>query len=121
MPKIVINNPMELNKTALFGWGGTPYEIKPGETQILEEHLAAHARKHNPHLRILDESMGALSFAESNAKFAEERVVEISGRLAATTTELKKAQSDLVAARSRLKAEQQARDAEIKALTTASE
>lgn len=126
MAKVVIHNPSTgvadkgqdaPGKLAQFGWAGTQYEIKPGETQILDDHLAAHARKHNPHLRILDESMGALSFAESQVRMAEQRLKELSDELEAKTKEYKKAQSDLVGARGRLKAEQAQRDAEIKALT----
>lgn len=124
--KVVIHNPATgiadnggeaPGKMAQFGWGGLQYEIKPGETQILEEHLAAHARKHNPHLQILDESMGSLSFADSQCRMAEARLAEISGQLEAKTREFKKAQADVVSARARYKAEQTARDAEIKALT----
>lgn len=126
MGKVVIHNPATgvadkgeeaPGKLAQFGWAGVQYMIKPGETQILDDHLAAHARKHNPHLRILDESMGALSYAESQVRMAEQRLGELSSELEAKTKEYKKAQGDLVAARARLKGEQAARDAEIKALT----
>lgn len=127
MPTIVIHNPATGSndkgeevpgKLAHFGWGGKQYEIKPGETQILEDHLAAHARKHNPHLQIMDESMGALSFAESQERMAGEKVARLSKELEAKTGEFKRAQQELIAARSKLKAEREIQAAEIKGLTT---
>lgn len=127
MANIVVHNPVTgtsdkgeeaPGKTAMFGWAGKNYEIKPGETQILEEYLASHARKHNPHLQILDESMGALSFAESQARIAEDKVTRLGKELEDKTREFKRAQVELVAARGKLKSEREVREAEIKSLTT---
>lgn len=111
MSKAAIHNPSEgedgqPGRVAHFSWGGAPYEIQPGETQLLDEHLVAHARKHNPWLKLMDESMGKKSFAESQVRLAEEDVARKSEILAQNTADLKKAQATLNAARLRLKAEE---------------
>lgn len=103
-------------KLAVFGWGGKNYEVKPGETQILDQHLAEHARKHNPHLIILDESMGALSFAESQVKLAEQTLDRLTKELEAKKVEVSRGQSKVLACREKLKAEQKIREAELKVL-----
>jgi hypothetical protein len=103
-------------KLAQFGWGGKQYEIQPGETQLLEPHLAEHARKHNRHLVILDESMGALSFAESQVKLAEANLDRLEKELAGKTAEFKRAQAKVLEKREKFKAEQKIREAELKAL-----
>lgn len=113
--KVAIHNPHEPLKTvARYAWNGTPYEIQPGETVLVDEHIAAHARKHNNHLIIMDESAGALSYAESQVKLKEEEVQRLSAELQAKTSEFKKAQGELLAARSKLKHEQAARERELK-------
>lgn len=106
MAKIAVHNPEAAHLPAHFGWGGVPYEIKIGETQMLDEHLVAHARKHNPHLVLMDESMGTLSFAESRVRLDQEEVDRLSAEVSAKTTELKRAQGKLMNSKTLLKAEQ---------------
>lgn len=105
--RVPINNPTDSGKVAHFLWGGKPYQIQPGETQMMEEHLAQHARKHNNFLRLLDDSVGSMSYAESQVKICEDKVQSLSAELQTKTAELKRAQVEMLAARNRLKAEQE--------------
>lgn len=122
MGQIVIRNPATgkaddggetPGKKAIFGWGGQFHEILPGQTKMLDEHLALHARKHNPWLELMDESMGSLTYAESEAQIAQQEVDKCTSELQAKTVELKRLQNKLIAANGKLKTEQQIRDKEL--------
>lgn len=114
MADAVVRNPTE-NQTAHYGWGGKHYEIKPGEVVVLEQHLADHARKHNGFLELLDESLGKLSAAESKLKLLENDLELRSRELQEKTAQVKRLQVDIIAARARVKAEQEAVEAEVNA------
>lgn len=100
-------------KKAIYGWGGKFHEINPGEIKMLDEHLAIHARKHNPWLELLDESMGSLSLAESEAQIAQQEVDRCTAELQAKTVELKRLQNKLIGATGKLKTEQAIREKEL--------
>jgi hypothetical protein len=126
MPEVYVRNPAigkgddggEVpGRTAIFGWGGQTYEIKPGEMRGLEEHLAQHARKHNPWLKLMDESDGALSVAECEVKIAEQDLSKVTQELQAKTTELKRAQNRLLSAKGKLDTEKKIREKELAELT----